>query len=235
MEVKQYSTKQEAREAAAQKFNQLLDAHSHVPTLFLSSGGSSLTLLDSIEIFPPNFTIGMTDERFSEDPKVNNFAKLCGTSFFQKAQERGAFFIDSRPQAGEGLELFARRQEQSLRTWRKEHEGGRIIITQGVGEDGHTLGIMPFPEAPEAFLSLFENEERWVAGYDAKDKNEFPLRVTCTLPFLRMADHSVLLIVGENKRDAMTRMLAKEGNLWETPGRIIQEMKNVKLFTDIVY
>jgi 6-phosphogluconolactonase/glucosamine-6-phosphate isomerase/deaminase len=235
MEVKRYSTKQEAKKEGARKLNQLLDAHSHVPTLFLSSGGSPLELLDDIIIFPVNLTVGVPDERFSGDPRVNNFAQLAGTPFFEKAKEHGAYFIDTRVQQGEELGELALRMESAWKTWKQEHPGGRIIITQGVGPDGHTEGIMPFPKDEETFRRLFLQEERWVVGYDAKEKNEYPLRVTCTLPFLRMVDHSVLYMVGENKRDAFFRMLATEGSLWEAPCRIVQEMKNVKLFTDIVY
>ena len=118
MEVKRYSTKQKAGEAVAQKLNQLLGAHSRVPTLFLLSGGSSLALLERITIFPPKLTVGVTDERFSENPKANNFAQLAETSFFQKAQESGAYFIDTRVQPGEDIQVFSKRFEDAIRAWK---------------------------------------------------------------------------------------------------------------------
>jgi 6-phosphogluconolactonase/glucosamine-6-phosphate isomerase/deaminase len=38
---------------------------------------------------------------------------------------------------------------------------------------------------------------------------------------------------GENKKEALTKVLAEEGSLVETPGRILRELREVKLFTDI--
>jgi len=232
MEVTRTTSRKEATEKASSHLNQILDAHSHVPILFLSSGGSSLGLLERIVIFPSNFTVGMTDERFSEDPKVNNFAHLSKTPFFEKAEEKGAYFIDTRIQPGEDMEVFAKRYEDSLQTWRKEHPGGRIVLTQGVGQDGHTLGIMPYPKEQSAFQELFEGVS-WVVGYDATKRSEYHLRATITLPFLRMVDHSVLYMVGKEKKDALSLMLSAKGTLWETPSRIVHEMKDVHIFTDI--
>ncbi|MDA1337664.1 MAG: 6-phosphogluconolactonase [bacterium] len=232
MEVKRYSTKEEVQEKAGAHLNKVLDAHAHVPTLFLSSGGSSLELLERISIFPSNLTIGMTDERFSENPKVNNFAQLTETSFFQKAEERGAYFIDTRVQPGDDIEIFAKRFHGALAGWREEHSGGRIVITQGVGPDGHTVGIMPHPKEQGMFAELFAGEHLAV-GYDAGDKNEYPLRATITLPFLRMVDHSLVYMVGDEKKNALEKMLGKDGTLYETPARIIREMPEVHIFTDI--
>ncbi|MDP4007369.1 MAG: 6-phosphogluconolactonase [bacterium] len=232
MEITRTKSKGEAVEKAAAYLNQTLEAHSHVPTLFLSSGGSSLELLEHVAIFPPNFIVGMADERFSEDSKVNNFAQLAETSFFEKAEEHGAYFIDTRVQSGQDIEMFSRHFEDALRKWREEHPGGRIIITQGMGLDGHTAGIMPFPKEKSAFQELFEGE-RWVVGYDAGNKNEYSLRVTITMPFFRMVDHVVLYAAGKEKHDALSRVLKNEGTLEETPARIIHEMKEVHIFTDI--
>jgi len=226
MEVKRYSTKQKAREAAAQKLNQLLDAYSHVPMLFLSSGGSSLELLDGLEI-GENVAVSVLDGRYSTDPQVNNFSQLLN---FVTASK----IIDTRVQEGESLEALAKRFERGLRDWKDKHPTGKIIITQGMGPDGHTSGIMPYPEDPQLFEALFNNTEHWVAGYDAKEKNEYPLRVTTTMTFLRIVDYSVAYITGEKKTAAFERVLAESGSLAETPARIMREMKDIQVFTDIV-
>tara|TARA_Y100000310_G_C20663347_1_gene806030 strand:- start:685 stop:1389 length:705 start_codon:yes stop_codon:yes gene_type:complete len=232
MEITRTKSKEEAVERAVSRLNKILDAHSHVPILFLASGGSSLALLERITVFPPKLTVGVTDERFDEDPSVNNFVQLVETPFFEKAQDRGAYFIDTRVQPREELEVFAKRFESSLMNWQAEHPGGRIVITQGVGPDGHTAGIMPHPTERDVFQELFEGKQL-VQGYDAKEKNEYPLRVTITLPFLRMVDHSIVYMTGREKKDALSRMLKAEVRLWETPARIIHEMKEVHVFTDI--
>ncbi|MBI1971304.1 MAG: 6-phosphogluconolactonase [Candidatus Wildermuthbacteria bacterium] len=218
MEVKRYSTKQKAREAAAQKLNQLLDAYSRVPTLFLSSGGSSLELLDGLEI-GKNVTVSVLDERYSTDPTVNNFAQL-----FERIRPKA--FIDARIGQNETIQQLAERFKRELREWKAKNPNGKIIITQGMGPDGHTAGIMP---------GVAFDGDRWVAEYDAKEKNEFPLRVTTTFSFLRdQVDYSIAYITGEKKRDAFEQLLADQGTLAATPARIMREMKNVKIFTDIV-
>jgi len=61
------------------------------------------------------------------------------------------------------LEKLAHRYESSLFEWAKKHPEGKIIATMGIGFDGHTAGIMPYPENPETFARLFEDKEigRW--------------------------------------------------------------------------
>jgi 6-phosphogluconolactonase/glucosamine-6-phosphate isomerase/deaminase len=232
IEVIRVKDNNEAEKKAAGSLNMLLESHAHLPLLLLLAGGSSLGYLDKVrsELFSSHVILGMLDERYGE---ASNFAQLTELEFFEKVQERDAYFIDSRVQGGEELGELAMRVENAWKTWKQEHPRGKIIITQGVGPDGHTGGIMPHPKEEETFKGLFLNEERWAVGYDAKEKNEFPLRVTCTVPFFRMVDYSVLYMVGENKRNAFSRMMGSAGTLWETPARIVQEMKEVYMFTDI--
>jgi 6-phosphogluconolactonase/glucosamine-6-phosphate isomerase/deaminase len=232
LQIKRYASKKETQQKAAERLHQILDAHSHVPILFLSSGGSSLELLERIWAFPLNFTVGMTDDRFSKDPKINNFAQLCKTLFFQKAKEHKTHFIDTRVRMGEDIESLSKRFESALDEWKKVHPEGRVVITQGVGVNSHTLGIMPYPANKDIFYQLFEGDH-WVRGYDAQERSEYPLRVTITLPFLRQVDHCVAYMAGEEKKQALSRTLKAEGTLWETPSRIMHEMKEVILFTDI--
>jgi len=232
MEVTRTKNTKEATEKASFRLNKILDAHAHIPILFLSAGGSSLGLLERIVVFPPNFTVGMTDERFSEDPKVNNFAQLTETLFFEKALECKTYFIDTRVQPGEDLAVFSKRFETALTNWKEEHPGGRIVITQGMGPDGHTAGVMPYLKEEAVFQELFEGET-WIRGYDAKNKDEYSLRATITMPFFRMVDHSVVYITGKEKKDALALMLSVNGTLFETPIRIIHEMQEVHVFTDI--
>jgi len=43
----------------------------------------------------------------------------------------------------------------------------------------------------------------------------------------------VVFMVGEEKRNALERVLAEEGMLAETPARIVREMRDATIFTDI--
>lgn len=208
MELFRYQTKEEARGKAVEELNKLF-SEIQGPILFLSSGGSSFEVLEEIEIgyLAGRVTLGMLDERYGVDPKVNNFFQLFQTQFFQKAKKQGISYIDTSIQKGESLEQLAKRFEKFLGRWKEKNPPGKVIITQGVGSDGHTAGIMPYPKNPELFKKLFDTPGRWVAGYNA--------RVTVTLSFLRhIVDYSLVYLVGEQKREALRKVLAPQGTLW---------------------
>ena len=205
--------------------------------LLLLSGGSTLKLLPDIntKLFGPRLTISILDERYSKEPNINNFAQLQNILFYKEALQKGSFFIDTKVTDEETLEGLAQRFEATLRNWKKANPQGKIIATQGIGADGHTAGIMPYPENPDLFKNLFEDKEKWVVGYDATlSKNQYPLRVTTTFPFLRsIIDVTIVYIAGEEKKAALQKVMSEDGSLAETPARIIKEMKSVRLFSDI--
>ncbi|MBI2644140.1 MAG: 6-phosphogluconolactonase [Candidatus Wildermuthbacteria bacterium] len=239
MQIVQCNSKEEARQSAVGKFNELLGGFGDQSILLLLSGGSALELVNGISahVLSEKITVGVLDERYSIDPKENNFAQLASTSFCQKAQDKGAHFIDTRVEHKETLEELAHRFELFLKTWKRAHPFGKVLITQGMGPDGHTAGIMPYPEDRKKFENLFGRQDRWVVGYNAtKEKNDYPLRITVTIPFLcNRVDASILYVVGESKKHALGLVLADEGKIWQVPGRIIHEMKHLILYTDVIF
>ena len=219
------------RRARAPDFQNLFSSSSR-PILFLLSGGSAFDLLEEIdtENFGRHITIGVLDERFSTDPKVNNFAQLTATEFYRRAKEKGVQFIDTRIKEGETLEGLAEGFEKALRDWKEKNPDGIVVITQGIGTDGHTAGIMPHSENPE----MFDDSKKWVLGYDAEEKLQHPLRVTVTFPFLRnIVDHSIVYTKGKGKKEIVEKIMAKQGSLVQIPALIIHEMKDVKIITDL--
>lgn len=219
---------------AAQQLNDLLKLYQDKPLLLLLSGGSSFAILDHIDVslLAKDTPISMSDERYSADPKINNFSILKETAFYKKVKENGNTFIDTSIQHNETIDELAERFEKSLREWRTQNPNGIILATMGMGPDGHTCGIMPFPEDPEFFRQKFDGE-KWAVGYDAGNKNEYSLRITITFPFIRMIDHAVMYVSGENKRPALEKATAEKGTPSETPARIWRKIKDKKIFTDI--
>ena len=203
------------------KLNQLFLSHRHVPVLFLSSGGSALELLNEVgeQYLSHDLTVGILDERMNVDPKTSNSSKFRKTPFFAKLEAKNILLVDIFKEAF---------------TFREKYPQGKVIITQGVGADGHTAGIFPFPEDEKKFQDLFQDKEHLVVEYDAGGKTEYSSRATITMPFLRQVDHSLVFLTGEEKRNALERILAEEGTLAETPARIIREMRDVTIFTDIL-
>ncbi len=231
------SEKEEVTRQAAQKLSSILQiyAREKIPVLFLVSGGSAFALLDGVDpsVFGPYLTIGVLDERYSEDPMVNNFSQLMKTHFYGTARSAGCPFIDTRLLQSETQEALRMRFEKALKQWRQDHAEGKIVITQGMGPDGHTSGVLPFSEDERGFIDTFNNPDHWTAAYDAAGKNPYPLRVTTTLSFLRQVDASILFVCGADKKEALKKVLAHEGSLAQTPARIINDMPQVFVFTDI--
>ncbi len=200
--------------------------------LFLSSGGSALRVLDRIDtdVISPYLTIGIFDERFDLTNKTSNYAALRTTTFYRRAVERGCRLIDTQTRPGMTIDALADYYEKELRTWRKRHPTGVVMATMGIAADGHTAGIMPFPEDPVRFRELFEGE-RWIIAYDTKDKNPFPLRVTTTFTFLRSIDLIGIFVVGEEKGSIFQKILEGD-SLAECPARIIKELHRGAIYTD---
>lgn len=224
-----------AAQKAAEAIGSILAGYAGNPVLFLVSGGSPLEILKylSADPFDVRLTVGVSDERWSTDPSVNNFAQVITTPWYASVTKKGSASIDTRPASGETVEEAGRRFDAALKTWKQANPAGKIVITQGIGLDGHTAGMMPYPEDERAFGFLFDDSDVWAVGYDAKEKNKYPLRVTTTLPFLRFVDDSIVFVCGQDKKEPLARVLAPDGALAATPGRIIHQMKHCLLFTDL--
>lgn len=228
--------KEDLKKETGQEVNKLILKYKNNPILLLLSGGSALDVLDYIDvnILGPRITIGMIDERFSFDRDVNNFAKLSESKFLEDCMTMGCAIIGTEVQRGQTVSELSQHLERSWTNWDKRNKDGKVIVVLGLGEDGHTAGIMPYPENPRLFRNLFEQEDDWVVGYDAKDKNKYSLRITATISFLKdRVDEAVVFVSGQNKKEALEKVQG-QGSMYKIPGRIFQEMKNVRLFTNIV-
>jgi 6-phosphogluconolactonase/glucosamine-6-phosphate isomerase/deaminase len=220
---------------AGKAFNALFERESpDQPLLILLSGGSSLGLLEYVDAdsLSGNITIGMLDDRYSTDPIVNNSLIVQNTAFYQIGSNKSAVFLDSSVGDFETLEIYAERYESAIKEWLALYPDGIIRATIGVGPDGHTSGILPHPEDPEKFNKLF-NSYKLVVGYDVGSKNPHRYRMTSTFTLMRKFDRVLTYMTGQNKKAAFLKIIDEVGTLAETPGRILRELKNVELYTDI--
>ncbi len=207
-----------------------------VPLLLLVSGGSVLEVFRTNTLpLGQSLTLGVLDERFSDDALHNNFLQLQETALYRDAVDAGAQSIDTSPGVATSVGGLALRMDTALRDWRAKNPQGKVAVIMGIGGDGHTAGIMPMQEDVAKFTTLFDTAEVWVAGYDAKEKNAIPLRATVTLSFLReQVDSAFVYVVGDAKADVLHTVLDNRGDLPACPARIIHEMKAVTLLTDIL-
>ncbi len=227
------------KNSAIEKLNETLKEAAGKSVLLLLSGGSALELLDGIDVssLNSNVTISVLDERYSTNPAENNFAQVVATEFYKSAQSRGVNFIDTRILNNETKEELAKRFNSSLVDWFKNNPNRTVVATIGMGPDGHASGIMPFPEDPDKFKSMFDNEkvDDFITAYDATGKNQYTKRVSTNMNLLRKINVAIAYITGENKRDALEKVKAENGSLAPTPARILREIKgNVFVYTDIV-
>lgn len=201
--------------------------------LLLLSGGSSLSVLEHVTIPDPSYTtLGLIDERYTIDPKDQNISSILEIESVQTAQQKGLQVISMLDTKLE-MDECAHEYEIKIREWKEKYPTGTIIALMGIGEDGHTAGIMPHPEHPQLFTMLFENTS-WVIGYNAGEKSVHPLRITMTNTFLRRYVHTaVIYAVGETKRDALAHLLVPFGATTYTPCRIAYDMKEVFVYTDL--
>jgi 6-phosphogluconolactonase len=87
------------------------------------------------------------------------------------------------------------------------------VLVLGVGEDGHTASLFPGEDGVDI-------SDRLVAAVPPKGAREG--RLTLTAPAIEHARHVFVLAVGAGKRAALRRVWADEGNVHETPARLIR-------------
>lgn len=234
--VERFPSVSGAQEAAVAYLNDILAQYVDRPVLLLLAGGSSVALYDKLnpEYFSADLTVTVTDERFSNELDINNFAILQSTHFYDELIQVDAFCINTQPNHEETIEQCANRFERNIREWRKDFPKGTVIAVYGIGKDGHIGGIIPGVLPQEEFDKKFNNPEILVSHIDATGKTEYPLRFSTTIPFMKQdVDHALVFVSGPEKQEALKLALSGDSKYFELPATVIREMKDVTVFTDI--
>jgi 6-phosphogluconolactonase/glucosamine-6-phosphate isomerase/deaminase len=213
----------------AKAISAILEKEQGKDILLMLAGGSAFAVYDAIlpQWLSDHVTLAMTDDRFSHELDVNNSHILQSTDFYNECINADTYYISTEVWHEKTPEELAKRFEHGLRKWREEFPDGVVIAIFGMGEDGHICGMMP------GNAQLFENDKKWAVGYTTPN-NKYHERITITMSFIRKyVDHAVAYISGENKRAALNNLLAEKGSLDKTPARILRELKNVEIFTDM--
>lgn len=222
---------------AARRVSTLLDEHKNADVLLLLSGGSAFSVLEHVDttLLSKRVTVSVLDERFTQDPAASNFTQLTHSVFWERATKQHAHAVDPRPDVEETLSDTARRFDIALKHWHITHRDGVIIATMGVGADGHTSGVLPSPHNPETFFKQFMNTRHCVMGYRVDPRvNAHTERITTTLSYLvRHVHHAVVYVTGEEKRGALISLTHEAGTLSATPARIMRDMRDVRVYTDV--
>ncbi|MDD5397228.1 MAG: 6-phosphogluconolactonase [Candidatus Moranbacteria bacterium] len=202
------------------------------PLLFFVSGGSCLTVLPKIESNDfGKVTVAVLDERFDQTNENNNFSQLEKMSWSDEFLKKGGTFISTKILGGDTQQKLADRFRSGIEKWINENNGGRMIALFGMGSDGHTAGIFPFPENQKQFFSLFDGDDI-VASYDAKEKNQFPKRITATNALFKKLEIAFVYAYGEEKRKALLEFVIGEKKTNELPLMFLKNVKKVNIVTD---
>lgn len=220
---------------AGRYINDLLSLYIGKPVLFLIAGGSSLDVLEYIlpEFIPENLTVTVTDERFTDDMDQNNFDTLQTTKFYSDISEVESFVINTAVFAGDDIDFHAARFEKNLKEWIEEFPNGKIIALFGIGADGHTAGIIPHVYEGDLFDQKFSSDALVATVIDKAELGGFPERVTTTFSFMKKVHYPIFYIKGNGKKEALIKALDPNTKLSDTPARIMTELRDVFIFTDI--
>ncbi len=234
IEVFRQTDKASAAAEAGENLNMRLVENLKRPVLLMLSAGSSLAILEYVgkTALGANLTVSMLDERFSLDAKVNNFSQLQKTDFYTDALEADVSFFGTLPRHNDTMQSLAERWEKDLKEWQKENPDGLIIATLGLGRDGHTAGIFPYPESVNEFKRLFLNNNL-VTAYNVGSKNPYADRITTTLTFFKLINIALAFVVGEEKKPKLDEVLLNKKTPAELPAQGWYEIKEVRVFTDL--
>lgn len=221
---------------ASHALNEALTAVRKREVLLLLSGGSALALIKHMDpsCVGPHVCITVLDERWTQETADSNFACLTALPSWNGLLDAGATSLDPRPHAGEDLYATAARFDRELKHWHITHRHGTVLATMGIGTDGHTAGILPFPHAPDAFTTLFMHRTACVRGYTvAPEASPHTQRMTATVTYLlRHVDHAIVYAVGATKRTALISLLDEHTMPHTTPACVLRSMRKVSLYTD---
>lgn len=95
------------------------------------------------------------------------------------------------------------------------------MMLLGLGDDGHTASLFPGTEAPTV-------RDRWTTIGRGKGLE----RITLTAPVLSAARQVVFLVSGENKREALRRLLDPDESLERTPAKRVQPNAEIVVLAD---
>jgi 6-phosphogluconolactonase len=108
----------------------------------------------------------------------------------------------------------AKAYEEELRTFFRTEDVPRFdLILLGVGRDGHTASL--FPET-----SALEVHDRWVVANPVLKLDT--IRITLTIPVINAARAVVFLVAGEDKAEALGKILEGDTDPRAYPATLIQ-------------
>mgnify|MGYP001588303716 CR=1 FL=1 len=207
--------------------------------LFLSGGSTPVKLYKEITA-EKSLKIGaalMVDERFGEKlHKKSNELMIKNTGLLKYFESRNVRFYPIIVEE-ESLENTALQYDEALRFLLKYFP--KTVGLLGLGEDGHTAGLpsgnqksnLKNQNLIDTNKRILEDQSSLVTFYNEED-GKYGARITMTYLALSQLDLILILVLGQEKREALKLMFAarstssgQEGSIEEIPSRFYLQPK----------
>jgi 6-phosphogluconolactonase len=216
-------TSETVQTEAAKSLAQLLEEKLALGSVFLLlSGGSAIKMYQEafglLAAKQPSWSsliVSLLDERaVPPHSPDSNEEQLRAAGVVEEITKRGGRWV-SYLEHGENWPAAAEQTSMGFQQILSEHP--YIIITAGIGDDGHTSGLLPTQDK-STIQNVFESSHL-IQFYElpADTANPFRLRLTTTPAFIRQASEILIYAVGEKKRAALERFLKGEEQLSVCP------------------
>lgn len=224
-------------DTSSERLIEIIKQNSSKKILLLLSGGSVVGMYGNLvrwikdKKIRDKFAMGQVDERFKpngewkmENARMNidiNANAIWKTGLWEVCEERKIpyFTITQEGTFEESARMYNARMHECM----NEYTFKMAIL--GIGEDGHTAGLLP------GYAKGWD-KERWIVGY--KNSSVYPQRITITPKAIRLLDYALVAAVGGEKKWAIEKIVKdiRDANIDRTPGLLLRGIQNVDLFTD---
>jgi 6-phosphogluconolactonase/glucosamine-6-phosphate isomerase/deaminase len=180
--------------------------------LWLVSGGSNAAVACEVRRVLPanrlkNLKVALVDERYGNyEHKDSNYAQLQQVGFDFTGINFKPVLTNQNLSFEQTIKNYQERVQRLFRT-------SDIIIGQfGVGNDGHTAGILPHSKATRIDAQL-------VVGYRGPDFD----RITLSFTAIKRINEAYVFVFGEDKRATLNLLHQKDQSLTDQPAQIFRQ------------
>lgn len=187
------------------------------------SGGSNIRLAINIlnklgDFKKANLRVLLTDERYGKfDNEDSNLFQLEQAGFAVDKVTLVPVLESNNQTFDQTVAQYEDKVAETL-SW-AEYSIGQF----GIGEDGHTAGILPNSEAVRA-------TDRFVAGYKANDY----LRITMTFKAIKQISVAYVYAFGKNKRTTLSDLADKDISIELQPAQIFKQTPEAYIINDMI-
>lgn len=209
--------------------------------LLLLSGGSAIGMYQELfqilldkQVNLENLTVSLFDERFVPKGSIDsNEQQLREAGIINLiVHSKGTWipYLSEEELDPHNVATHVATQFQTVLSINHQ-----LVILAGMGEDGHTAGLLPVKETSPNKNKLYETDQL-VVYYDVDPQdsdNPFHHRLTCTPILIQKAEQVFMYVTGEKKSTVLQKLLHETSDVYLFPSQTLLDTKKLTLVTDI--